>query len=116
MPIVRYWIFAACCFAVAIFILRLVRRERITLQGSLFSLVFLAGLGGFALWPSGVTWLSEAMGFTLTSNFLFAAAILGLLVAHLFSLITLSRVELRSITLTQEIAILQERLDRLSPE
>jgi hypothetical protein len=108
----RYWLFAAFCLVVAILLLRLVLRERITLQSSLWLFFLLAGLLVLAIVPSWTARLADAMGFVLPSNFFFALAIGALLLLHVHTLVTLSRTELRSITLTQEIALLRERLER----
>jgi hypothetical protein len=108
------WVFAAVCFAIALVLMRLVLRERITLQGSMSYLVSLALLGGMVVFPDTTGWVAHALGFSTLANFFFCAAIASLIILHLRALITLSRVQLRSIALTQELAILQEKLDRLA--
>jgi hypothetical protein len=70
-------------------------------------------LGLMAVFPYQTAVLARRLGFTLMSNFLFCTAIAALAILHLRSLVTVSRIQLRSITLTQELAILQEKLDRL---
>lgn len=84
-----------------------------TLQGSLAYLTLLAGLTVAALFPALDAWLAQLMGFSLVSNWFFALAIAGLSFLHLAALVQSSRMELRSIALTQQVGILQERLDRL---
>jgi hypothetical protein len=108
----EYWIFALVCLAIALVLLRLLFRERITLQGSMSYLAFLVVLGAMAVFPQWTMRISRALGFTLMSNFFFCTAIAALAILHLRALVMLSRVHLRSIALTQELAILQERLDR----
>jgi hypothetical protein len=108
------WVFAAVCFAIALVLMRLILRERITLQGSMSYLAFLALLGGMVVFPDTTGWVAHALGFSTLANFFFCAAIASLIILHLRALITLSRVQLRSIALTQELAILQEKLDRLA--
>ena len=110
----HYWLFAAFCVGVALLMFRLIIRERVTLQTSLSYLLVLLLTATFAIFPEPLTWLSQALGFTLPSNFFLAAAIGALAFLHLASLVHLSRVQLRSVTLTQELALLQEKLDRLS--
>jgi hypothetical protein len=112
----HYWIFASLCLAFVILLLRLVLRERITLQGSLAYLLLLTGLSFVAVFPSAMARLSEWVGFSLPSNFLFASALGALALLHVTALITLSRVELRSIALTQELALVKEQLDRVARE
>ena len=108
-----YWVFAVVCGAIALVLLRLLFRERITLQGSMSYMAFLAVLGLMAIFPYQTTILARRLGFTLMSNFLFCTAIAALALLHLRSLVTVSKIQLRSVTLTQELAILQEKLDRL---
>lgn len=106
-------VFAGVCLVIALVLLRLLFRERISLQGSMSYLTFLVLLGSMAVFPN--TWLRVAnyLGFTLLSNFFFVTAIAALAILHLRSLVTLSKVHLRTIALTQELAILQEKLDRV---
>jgi Uncharacterized conserved protein (DUF2304) len=112
----QHWLFAAVCVVIGLFLVRLALSERVTLQGSLSFLVLL-GLGaGMALFPQGIAWLAMHLGFELASNFFFAASLFALMVLHVNSLIMNSRVALRSVALTQELAILQERIDRLQAQ
>ncbi len=111
----NYWMFGVVCVVIAAVLLRLLFRERITLQGSMSFLAFLVGIGAMAVFPNVTERISQALGFTLMSNFFFCAAIAALTILHLRALVTLSRVHLRSIALTQELAIVQERLDRVQP-
>jgi len=108
------WVFAAVCLVIAVVLMRLILRERITLQGSMSYLVFLVVLGGMAVFPDATGWVAHALGFSTLANFFFCTAIAGLSILHLRALVTLSRVHLRSIALTQELAMLQERLDRVA--
>jgi hypothetical protein len=108
----KYWIFAAVCLVVAIVLLRLVLRERLMLQGSVSYLSFLGILGLMAVFPDQTQQLARAMGFTLLSNFFFSVSIGVLALLHLRALITVSKVHMRTVALTQELAIVQERLER----
>ena len=108
----RYWLFALVCAGLALAILRLIARERVTLQGTLAYLIALAVIALAALFPSADVWLASKMGFTLVSNWFFALALAALSFLHLTALVSLSRVELRSIALTQKLGILEERLER----
>jgi hypothetical protein len=114
------WVFAAVCLVIALVLMRLILRERITLQGSMSYLAFLVVLGSMAVFPDATGWVAHALGFSTLANFFFCTAIAALTILHLRALVTLSRVHLRSIALTQELAILQEKLDRVvedrSPE
>lgn len=107
------WLFAALCAVIAIVLFRLVLRERITLQGSMSFLAFLVVLGAMAVFPDATGEVAHALGFSTLANFFFCTAIAALAILHLRSLVTISRIQLRSITLVQELAILREKLERL---
>ena len=109
----NYWMFGVLCLVIALVLMRLLFRERITLQGSMSYLAFLTVLGLMAVFPQTTDRISKALGFTLMSNFFFCAAIAALAILHLRALVTLSKVHVRSIVLTQELAILQEKIDRI---
>jgi len=108
----RYWIFALFCLLLGGVVLRLILRERISLQGSLSFLALLFLMSMVGLFPGAALRVAQAVGFTLPSNFFFAIAIAALGLLHISVLITMSRLELRSVTLTQELAILNEKLDQ----
>ena len=110
----RYWLFAVFCLGVGLVTLRLILRERITLQGSLSLLGFLCVMSGVALFPDLTSRLAHRLGFTLPSNFFFALSIAILALLYLQSQVTLSRIELRTIALTQEVGLLREQLERQS--
>ncbi len=108
------WIFGAVCVVIALVLLRLILRERLTLQGSMSYLAFLILLGGMAMFPAVTGRIAHALGFWSMANFFFCTAIAALAILHLRALVMLSRVHLRSIALTQELAILQEKIDRVT--
>ncbi len=108
-----YWRFGIAGTLVVLFLFRMIFRERITLQGSLAFLGTTAAAAVLALWPSLLRGVSNALGFTLPSNFLFVIAVGILMTAHLSSLVSLSRLEMRTVTLTQELGILREEIDRM---
>ena len=107
------YVFAGVCLVIALVLVRLLFRERITLQGSMSYLAFLTLLGSMAVFPSLWFRVANYLGFTLLSNFFFVTAIAALAILHLRALVTISRVNLRTIALTQELALLQEKLDRV---
>lgn len=109
----NYWPFGIACVVIALVLLRLLSRERVTLQGSMSYLAFLVVLAGMAVFSNTTSRIAHALGFTLMSNFFFCTAIAALAILHLRALVMLSKVHLRSIALTQELALLQERLDRI---
>jgi len=109
----RYALFAAVCVGYALTVLWLVFRRRLQLQSSLVYLFLIAAFAGAIVLVTYVPGVVTALGFALPSNLLFACAIgiLGLL--HLIGLINVSRLEVRSTTMVQEIALLQQQLDKL---
>ena len=109
----NYLVFAIACLAIGLVMMRLLLRERITLQGSMSYTAFLVVIGLMAVFPAKTQWLATKLGFTLMSNFLFCTAIAALAILHLRALVTLSKVHLRTVALTQEMAILQEKLERV---
>jgi|MudIll2142460700_1097286.scaffolds.fasta_scaffold95239_2 hypothetical protein len=112
----NYLVFAIACLVLALVMMRLLLRERITLQGSMSYLAFLAVIGLMAVFPKTTTMVANRLGFTLMSNFLFCTAIAALAILHLRALVTLSKVQLRTVVLTQELAMLQEKLDRVAAD
>jgi hypothetical protein len=109
-----FWIFGGVCLLIALVLLRLLFRERISLQGSMSYLAFLVVLGLMAIFPETSGHIAHWLGFTLLSNFFFCTAIALLAVLHLRALVMLSKVHLRSIALTQELALVNEKLDRVA--
>jgi hypothetical protein len=110
------WVFAAVCALIGLILLRLIVRERITLQGSMSYMLFLVVLGSMAVFPDTTGFVAHALGFSTLANFFFCTAIAALAILHLRALVTLSKIQLRSIALTQELAILQEKLERVDSE
>lgn len=106
------WVFAGVCLVIALVLARLIIRERVTLQGSMSYVAFLAVLGAMAVFPDATGWVAHKLGFSTLANFFFCTAIAALAILHLRALVTISKIQLRSIALTQELAIVQEKLDR----
>ena len=107
------WVFGGICLVIALVLLRLIIRERITLQGSMSYLAFVVVIGAMAVFPDESGRVAHGLGFSSLANFFFCTAIAALAILHLRALVTLSRVHLRSIALTQELALMREKLDRL---
>lgn len=110
----RYALFSTICFVYAIAIMWLLFRRRVTLQSSLLYLLLMVGLGfGFVVLHY-VPQLVKVLGFELPANLFFSAAIGLLALLHLMGLMSMSKLEQRSITLVQELALLQEQVARLA--
>ena len=106
------WVFAGVCLVIALVLARLIIRERVTLQGSMSYVAFLAVLGAMAVFPDATGWVAHKLGFSTLANFFFCTAIAALAILHLRALVTISKIQLRSIALTQELALVQKKLDR----
>jgi len=116
MEVERYWIFAICCLVIVGFLVRLLLRERVSLQHSLAFLLFMLGVVVTAVFPAVTSRVGQLMGFALPSNFFFAILIGVLVLLHLGTVIALSRLESRTIALTQELGLMQEQMARHSGE
>ena len=112
MSVEPYWIFFGLCMISALFLIRMVVLEQVTLQASLSFLLVLTLGATIAVFPNGIGWIARKMGFELPANFFFSMLIAALAFLHLASLVHLSRVKLRTVTLTQELALLQEKVER----
>jgi hypothetical protein len=104
-------IVAATIFA---FIIRLVRRGQLRAKYSMLWLFVGVGVALLAIVPDVLTWVSDRLGIAYppATFLLFAVAFLLLLTVH-FSW-ELSRLEDRTRTLTEEVALLHERMDDLA--
>jgi|GEM_PF-930224 hypothetical protein len=114
MEVERYWIFALCCLIIVGLLVRLLLRERVSLQHSLAFLLFMLGVVVTAVFPAITSRLGQLMGFALPSNFFFAILIGVLVLLHLGTVIALSRLEARTIALTQDLGLLQEQVARFT--
>lgn len=114
MEVERYWIFAVCCLIIVGLLVRLLLRERVSLQHSLAFLLFMLGVVVTAVFPAFTSRLAQLMGFALPSNFFFAILIGVLVLLHLGTVIALSRLEARTIALTQDLGLVQEQIARFT--
>ena len=100
--------------AILVFIVRLVRRGNLRAKYSMLWLFVGVGVAALAIFPGILTWVSELLGIAYppATFLLFAVAFLLMLALH-FSW-QLSRLEDRTRTLTEKVALLAERLDHLT--
>lgn len=66
-----------------------------------------------AIFPDAVIWLSNSLGFDVTSNFVFLVGIAFLLLACLSLTAICSRQEKKIKNLVQDVALLESRLEKL---
>lgn len=103
--------------AITIFaILELLRRRRLREKYAVLWLVVSASVAFFALFPGGLTWLSELAGVKTPINLLFFVAVLILLVVCVQFSCEISDLEDETRALAEELGILRlEVQDRPSP-
>lgn len=112
----RYAIFSVVCFVYAVAIFWMLFRRRVTLQSSLMYLLLMVGLGLGFVALHYVPDVVPLLGFVLPANLFFSVSIATLAFLHLSGLVSMSRLEERSTTLVQEVALLQEQIDRINAE
>jgi hypothetical protein len=108
----QYWPFAAFSALILVIVLRLLLRERVGLQGTISYMLFLGVFGLAALMPKQAGELARAMGFAVLANLLFSLALMAMALLHLQALVAVYRADRRTIQLTQELALLEERVAR----
>ncbi|MCA1825549.1 MAG: DUF2304 domain-containing protein [Myxococcales bacterium] len=105
----------ACGTLLAFFgwVVRLVRRERLSLRDSLLWILSTAAVFAMTLFPRLLQAMARALAVEVPSNALFALAILYLTLNVLSLTIALSNGATRARRLTQECALLRGELDAL---
>ena len=105
----------ACGTLLAFFawVVRLVRRERLTLRDSLLWILSTAAVLAMTLFPRLLQAMAHALAIEVPSNALFALAILYLTLNVLSLTIALSNGATRARRLTQECALLRGELEEL---
>lgn len=110
----------ACCMALMLFVLHLVRSEKLQLKYSLLWLLLSVAVMLCALFPMPLIGVAKALGFEAASNFIFFAGFLFLLVISL-SLSAIASHQKDDIkNLVQRVALLEHELkslkDRMADE
>jgi hypothetical protein len=97
-------------------IIELIRRGRLREQYALLWLATATVILVFGLWREGLNELADALGIAYPPNALFVLALAFMLLLLLHYSTVISRLSDRTTTLTQRIAILEERLRELDGE
>jgi hypothetical protein len=97
-------------------IIELIRRGRLREQYALLWLGTATVILVLGLWRDGLNQLADALGIAYPPNALFALALAFMLLLLLHYSTVISRLSDRTTTLTQRIAILEERLRELDGE
>ena len=98
-----------------LWVLRLVRTQRLSLRDSLVWVVTTLLATVVALFPGNLVHAARVLGFQVPSNALFGAAILYLAVNVLVTTVAASQNAARVRRLAQECAALRAEIDRLRP-
>lgn len=107
-------LFAALASVVLLgIVIELIRTRRLRERYALLWLATAGVILVFAVWRSGLHDLSRALGVAYPPNALFVLAILFMLVLLLHFSTVISKLSDRSTTLTQRLALLEERLREL---
>lgn len=104
---------SALLFAFLLWVLRLIRRQRLTLRDSLVWVLSTAGALVLTLFPQLLGMIATALSIQVPSNALFAAAIVYLSVNVLSVTLATSTNNARMVRLAQECALLRAELARL---
>ena len=104
-------LFAALASVVLLgIVLELIRSRKLRERYALLWLATAGAILFFAAWRSGLHQLSDALGIAYPPNALFVLAMLFVLVLLLHFSTVISKLSDRTTTLTQQLALLEERL------
>ena len=112
MPIVLRTTIIIACSLLLVYVVYLVRRERLQLKYSLLWLVMASILLLVSLFPEPLFGLAGFFGFAASSNFIFAAGFVFLLVICLALTSIVSKQTVSIKNLAQRIAILENECNR----
>jgi hypothetical protein len=101
---------ALASFALLGIVIELIRSRKLRERYALLWLGTAAVILVFAIWRSGLHQLSKGLGIAYPPNALFVLAMLFVLVLLLHFSTVISKLSDRSTTLTQRLALLEERL------
>jgi hypothetical protein len=110
-------LFAALASVVLLgIVIELIRSRKLRERYALLWLATAAVILFFAVWRSGLHNLSKALGVAYPPNALFVLAMLFVLVLLLHFSTVISKLSDRSTTLTQRLALLEERLREMEDQ
>lgn len=113
LSFIRIGLIIVSLFFIAV-IARLVKRKHLSMKYSFLWLILLLVILLCALLPVVPYRLSDLLGFGMPANFIFLVAIFFLLAIALSLSIIVSKQQRKITTLVQELAILSNRVDKLS--
>ena len=96
------------CLLLALYVIRLVLTDKLQLRYSLLWLALVVTLLICSFFPIPVCWLSSFFGFVTSSNFIFVAGFIFVILILLSLSVTVSRPALAIKNRTQKIAVLEK--------
>lgn len=96
------------CLLLALYVIRLVLTDKLQLRYSLLWLALVVTLLICSFFSIPVCWLSSFFGFVTSSNFIFVAGFIFVILILLSLSVTVSRQALAIKNLTQKIALLEK--------
>jgi predicted membrane protein len=96
----------------ALWVVDLVRRRKLSEEYSLWSLIAMAGVLVAAFWTKGLTWITHQFGALYETSVIFFFGIVFLLIALVFYATRLTSMTQEVRRLAQETALLKLRLER----
>ena len=103
---------ALLAVAVAVWVVDLVRRRRLSEEYSLLSLVAVCGVLVLAFWTKGVTWLTHRFGALYETSVIFFFGLVFAFLALVYYATKLTALTQEVRRLAQETALLRLRLER----
>lgn len=112
MPALLQIAIVVACLLLAIYVIRLVLKDKLQLRYSLLWLALVVVLLICGLFPQPLYWVSSLFGFATSSNFIFVVGFLFiiLILLSLSSIVSKQAVAIKN--LTQKIALLEKKIDQ----
>ena len=102
--------------AMIVLLLSLIRTRKLQERQALLWLSAGTGVVIFGLWEGGLEWTAGILGIAYAPSALFLLVIVFLGIVLLDAVITISRLTVRTRSLAQTVALLDERLERMHRE
>ncbi|MDP8224442.1 MAG: DUF2304 domain-containing protein [Candidatus Lernaella stagnicola] len=99
-----------------LFVLDAIRRRRLEIQYAVLWLLIAVGIGVLAVWYDALVWLTGLIGAVLPTTTLFLFGILVLVAINIQFSMRISQLQTRLRLLSQEHALLEQRLEKHASE
>src|SRR5262249_12490268 len=101
--------------ALALYVLDLVRRRRLSEEYSLLWVIATASIAVLAFCPALLVWVTNLLGILGAASTVFAFGLAFAMIMLLYLSTKMSRLGQQNLVLTQELALLRDELERLRP-